>query len=67
MEVQDMLKHIRDAVRMAGLAPGAVEYHRGKRHPYLVVNGKRIIVSASPKEYDNAIKNIARDIERAMA
>lgn len=62
-----MLKHIRDAVRLAGLKPSEVEYHRGKCHPYLIIKGKKITVSASPKEYDNAIKNIVRDIERARA
>lgn len=59
------LKHVREAVRLAG-AEG-VEFCMGGKHPFLLVNGRRVTVSASPKDPDFAARNIAKDIHKARA
>jgi hypothetical protein len=60
-----VLKHVRKALEIAG--PEGVAVHHGGKHYYLIVNGKRIICSASPKNADHASLRIARDIKRARA
>jgi len=58
-----MLKHIREGIRLSGVDD--FEYHRGSKHPYLVVNGRKITCSASPKNPDHTAWNLAKDIQRA--
>ena len=58
-----MLKHIRDALRLAGLRASEVQVVQGlKGHIELRHNGKRIKCSSSPKDPHIAALRIARDL-----
>lgn len=58
-----MLKHIRNAIRLAGLKANEVEVVQGlKGHIELRRNGKRIKCSSSPKDPHTATLRIARDL-----
>lgn len=60
-----MKKHVREAIRLAGLTPAEYELGRNGKHPFIIVNGKRITFAASPKNPDHTTLNLARDILRA--
>lgn len=61
-----MKKHVREAIRLAGLAPGQVEIHQRGNHPYVVINGRKIFFSFSPKNSDHTTINIAKDIRKVL-
>jgi hypothetical protein len=58
-----MLKHIRTAIRLAGLKASQVKVVQGlKGHIELRHNGKRIKCSSSPKDPHVAALRIAKDL-----
>ena len=62
-----MLKHIREAIKQSGIDPReiTVEY-RNPGHVTLVVRGRAITASSSPKSETIAARNIAKDIRRCL-
>lgn len=62
------LKHIREALRLAGLRQSEVVITRtGNGHTHLVVNGKTVIASCSPSDPHAAARMLARDLIRAIS
>jgi hypothetical protein len=62
-----MMKHIRDAIELSGVPPSQVQNLNKPGHVILVVNGRRISCSCSPKNAHIVSKKIAGDIRRAAA
>lgn len=60
-----MLKHIRAAIKQAGLRLSEVEYSTHNGHCQLVVNNHKVICSSSPRDADTAARRIARDLIKA--
>ena len=61
-----MLKHIRAAIKQAGLSLSQVEYQSRDGHIVLILNHHKIICSSSPRDRDTATKRIARELSRAQ-
>lgn len=62
-----MLKHLREAIKLAGCPVDAVQDNpRNKNHPFIVVAGQRIPYARSPKNYHHAALRISRDIINAL-
>lgn len=62
-----MTKHIREALKLAGLRLSDVVIVRTpKGHPHICVNGKTVVASCSPRNPDSAARLIARDLRRAL-
>jgi hypothetical protein len=59
------MKHIRDAIELSGVPPSQVRRLDTPGHVILVVNGRRITCSSSPKNPHVVSKKIAGDIRRA--
>lgn len=64
--MDSMRKHLRDALRISGVPNDRVQIEKGGKHPYLIVNGFRIIFAESPKNPHYCSLNLARDIVKAM-
>lgn len=62
-----MLKHIRDAIKQSGIDPREVTFEAGRNaHIVLVVRGRKISASSSPKNATIAARNIAKDIRDCL-
>ena len=64
-----MIKHIREALRLAGLRQSDVTFTRSPNgHPHITVaaTGKTVIASCSPRDPHAAARMLARDLMRAL-
>ena len=62
-----MYPQLRLALKICGLRPADVEVKRKGKHPYIVINGRRVSFAASPKNVDHTAFNIARDIQMILS
>lgn len=65
-----MIKHIREALRLAGLRQSEVTFSRSPNgHPHITVaaTGKTVVASCSPRNPDMAARMLARDLMRALS
>jgi hypothetical protein len=62
-----MLKHIREAIKQSGVDPREITVeHRNPGHVTLVIRGRTVVASSSPKNETIAARNIAKDIRRCL-
>jgi len=59
-------KHIREAIRQAGVCLSDVTFKPRPGHPLLLVDGRRISCSGTPKDPHTAALRIARDLRKAV-
>ena len=65
-----MIKHIREALRLAGLRQSDVVFTRSPNgHPHITVaaTGKTVVASCSPSNPHAAARMLARDLMRAVS
>ena len=58
-----MMKHIREALKLAGIKASEVEVRTTRNsHVHLRYKGRLIVCASSPKNPHHAAQNIARDL-----
>lgn len=57
------LKHIKEALRMAGLRSSEVDVAHSKGHIHIRHNGKLVIAASSPKDPHTAALRIAKELK----
>lgn len=57
-------KHIRKALKLAGIRPSEVEITTAHGHIHIRYQGRLISASSSPKDKDTAALKIYRDLRR---
>lgn len=63
-----MTKHVRTALKMVGLKLSEVVITRtGTGHSHILVNGRTVVCSCTPRSPETASKLIARDLRRALS
>lgn len=61
-------KHVREALRRAGLRQSDVTITcTGNGHPHIVVGGRTVITSSSPRDHDVATRILAKKLLRAVS
>jgi phenylacetate-coenzyme A ligase PaaK-like adenylate-forming protein len=64
-----MTKHLRTALRLAGLRMSEIAITRSpNEHPHITIGstGKTVVCSSTPRSPETASKLIARDLRRAL-